>query len=291
MLTGQEAADYALEREISSMIGSRYRLFGLTSDRGRALNGRLVKVEGRQKPPGTRMIVCFVDDATAAPGILVERVNLQAASFGNFEAGRPDPIPEADLRRMFSVAIRAHKDNGRLDIAARIALIRHYLNGNQLCQIRCMDTLCPKDIDDPMIQCLQQARVACTGNGYVSFDQFNEGLFGNGTSCAICLEQVPKNSADIVGFPCLHVFHARCARAWLAKNDQCPTCRYQLPMAGSAYDFDGPAQCVLRVQEWFVSGMCQRCQANYQERDPLMAVGDQLIPRSQLPRDWPAGLR
>ena len=270
------------------MVGRRYRLFGLTSDRGRGLNGRVVKVEGRQKPPGTRLIVRFVDDEAAA-GILVARDSLQAIEFGNFEARRPDPIPESELRRMLSIAVDTHAEFGRPDVEARIALIRRYLNGDRLGPIRCMDTLCPADIDDPLVRNLQQIRMACSGDGFVSFDKFNEGLYGNGTSCAICLDEIPMNSAKVVGFPCLHIFHDQCARKWLAKDDHCPSCRYQLPMAGSAYDFDGPAQCLIRVKEWFISGMCQRCQANYQERDPFVVVGESLILRSELPRDWAAG--
>ena len=284
MLAGKCALDYAVDSQRSSMIGRHFRLFGLTSDRGRSLNGRLVEVIGRQEPPGTRLIVRFVEDDAAAR-ILVEVANLQSGEFGNFDARRPDPIPEPDLRRMFSLAIKSHQNFGRPDVVARIALIRRYINGEQLGPIRCMDTLCPKDIEDPLVRGLQQMRIACTGNGLVSFDQFNEGLYGNGTSCAICLEQIPMNSLKVVGFPCLHVFHDKCAEKWLANNDHCPTCRYQLPLAGSLYDFDGPAQCLIRIKEWFISGMCQRCQANFQERDPLVMCGENLVPRSQLPRN------
>ena len=41
--------------------------------------------------------------------------------------------------------------------------------------------------------------------------------------CPICLDSYVKKQ-KIISLPCEHVFHSKCIREWIAKNEECPTC-------------------------------------------------------------------
>ncbi len=48
----------------------------------------------------------------------------------------------------------------------------------------------------------------------------------------MCMEAV-TGETPALGMPCGHVFHRACAGTWLANNDTCPTCRFQLGAPGT----------------------------------------------------------
>lgn len=54
--------------------------------------------------------------------------------------------------------------------------------------------------------------------------------------CTICMEgfQVGKyiyiSEEPIKRFPCGHIFHNQCAKAWLKVNRRCPVCRLDLEL-------------------------------------------------------------
>jgi len=47
------------------------------------------------------------------------------------------------------------------------------------------------------------------------------------TQCSICQDEYAVNSLAL-RLPCRHHFHDSCIRAWFAKNNTCPICRYEL---------------------------------------------------------------
>jgi len=47
------------------------------------------------------------------------------------------------------------------------------------------------------------------------------------TSCSICLQEY-EPAEVMVQFPCGHVFHDDCAKAWLVRSVRCPLCNYTL---------------------------------------------------------------
>ncbi|OQR97236.1 hypothetical protein ACHHYP_12318 [Achlya hypogyna] len=55
------------------------------------------------------------------------------------------------------------------------------------------------------------------------------------SECAICLESFARSAEEVVELPCNHVFHKGCLMPWLAKHDECPLCRYNLPKDMSAF--------------------------------------------------------
>ena len=46
-------------------------------------------------------------------------------------------------------------------------------------------------------------------------------------NCVICLEDF-KDKEHIICLPCIHVFHSECIKSWLNKNNNCPTCKFEL---------------------------------------------------------------
>lgn len=137
---------------------------------------------------------------------------------------------------------------------------------------------------------------ACRGNEEVDFHRFGEGLLAYGNSpCSICLETISV-IADVVTLPCRHMFHLECGTKWFIHHDCCPDCRNELSIPWQNYchrqsDQSAWNQITVRLREWMVSGMCERCQADIHERDPFIAVsvGEEgactLVPMSKLTGD------
>ena len=93
---------------------------------------------------------------------------------------------------------------------------------------------------------------------------------GAGTDCAICFE--PVGDKDIVSLPCRHMLHLQCSAGWLEEHGTCPTCRQKPPVHWRDYSTPAEQKVLVRLREWVISGMCERCQAVFHERDPLISL-------------------
>uniref|UniRef100_A0A7S0RTN9 RING-type domain-containing protein n=1 Tax=Chlamydomonas leiostraca TaxID=1034604 RepID=A0A7S0RTN9_9CHLO len=275
--------------------GKDYLVRFLTSERGRALNGRLCKVTGIT---GGRLEVRMKDNGEVAR---LKSCNLHPAD-------RPHgPVPGPALGAAEVVArlrtalahtrAEEYRESQRPDICARMALVEAALaqpGPDDAVRVPapspCMDPLIPPDRWNGLVTLMNDQRPCCCGDGTVDFARFATGLLGaGGVECTVCTEEMARG-CPALGFPCGHVFHRQCAVQWLRGHNTCPICRMQLGMPGGEYVhmWDYERRLRLRLQEWFISGMCERCQAAFHERDPLVAVDDgrgqgpSLVPRSAL---------
>lgn len=299
-LTGLPAMERMLEMTLDNMVGRTYVVRHLTSAAGLQLNGRRCRVTGRDPmdpelrvPP--RLHCAF--DATGLPPTKLKAMNL--AEPGSFvDVPSRSSIPEATLLPLLRRAlaeVRATERPGdcRADIAARADWLQAQLAAGHVPPMSaCMDPmLTPEQLaGDKHIRSLLFSRPCCCGDGHVDFARYGEGLRGGGEHCSICLEPVAPGE-EALGLPCSHVFHPQCAGPWVAAHNSCPTCKAALPRdlatGGAFVRGDAEEHLVLRLKEWVVSGMCERCQATFHERNPLISIprpdgSVELIPQSQL---------
>ena len=53
--------------------------------------------------------------------------------------------------------------------------------------------------------------------------------------CAVCLMKF-ENGKTCMKLPCTHMYHSRCIKPWLKKNNTCPNCRSKLPTDNRDYN-------------------------------------------------------
>ena len=61
------------------------------------------------------------------------------------------------------------------------------------------------------------------------------GAEGSGVSageheCAVCKDDL-EHAANCRRLPCNHLYHSDCILPWLATNNSCPVCRFELPVS------------------------------------------------------------
>lgn len=52
-------------------------------------------------------------------------------------------------------------------------------------------------------------------------------LSSENKSCLICLEEY-HNGEKAIFLPCVHIFHPKCIKEWLTKQNSCPICKFEL---------------------------------------------------------------
>ncbi|KAF6135824.1 hypothetical protein GIB67_028143 [Kingdonia uniflora] len=53
---------------------------------------------------------------------------------------------------------------------------------------------------------------------------------GNSTTgCVVCLDEF-LHGMEITRMPCHHIFHGECIVSWLHLKNECPLCRFQMPL-------------------------------------------------------------
>ncbi|KNC81468.1 hypothetical protein SARC_06198 [Sphaeroforma arctica JP610] len=114
----------------------------------------------------------------------------------------------------------------------------------------------------------------CTGDTVVDFHRFADGLTGNGDMCDVCFDELTVG-CEIFAMPCRHFVHKRCGMAWftIPGNERiCPCCRQKTPVRYKSYLRYSHVFLQKRMDEWVVSGMCERCQQCYHEASPMVAI-------------------
>lgn len=216
--------------------------------------------------------------------------------FGSYQHHSGPLIAEDELRRLLANAVR-HESvtnciNSRKDIARRVAISQQYISGSPWPLTRCCDPHLPEQEQDPVTRLLQKVKPCCSGDGTVDLRRFNVGLVHHDEGdCSICMEalglgQGAEEGRRSLGLPCGHAFHLGCCEKWLGSNDTCPQCRYDLGQPGREYlemfrSYE--ARVDVRLREFLISGMCERCQAVIHESNPVVfvptAIGPTIVSR------------
>lgn len=281
-LQGMAALKYAAEQHYDNFAkpGRVYMVRHLTSARGTQLNGKRAAIVGRDWSPwpeACRMHVRVEGEPLGTP-LKLHTWNL--ATINSFTSvPSATRVEEARCAALLGgvVAHFAPKRNQREDQARRLDFLRASLGpgGDRVPPpTRCCDPLAPDEDLDDFVRVMSHMRPCCYGDGQVDFRRFAEGLKGAGEVCAVCLQGV-NASDEALGLPCGHIFHRACGAPWVAEHNSCPTCRFEPPRDlhdGGAFRVDNDEQLVLRLREWVVSGMCERCQIVCHERDPMVAI-------------------
>lgn len=264
----------------------------LRSEKGKKMNGRRVLILGADPPKDNRRIhVRLLDPNTKQPTgktLQIKPKNLVDES--NYCSLPPQPtLKEDEAIKFLKKAQRNSLSQGlgnnlkpgdARDPYRRIQLVdRHFPDLPQ--KEECMDLMVGDDMNDfEKIKSLVQP--ACVGDGYVDFTRFGEGIVANGQEeCTICQTGI---KGDLIRLPCNHRFHVQCVKPWLVENQTCPSCRTELPNPWKTYLFKvSNDQIQKRFDEWFLSGMCERCQAVNLEDNPIVAAMTQTGDRVTMP--------
>ena len=201
--------------------------------------------------------------------------------FGSYQPHAGPLISDEELKRFLREAL-SHESitdstGSRKDIAKRVEVARECIRGgmSSLPLPQCCDPMITHEEQDPITRLLQRVKPCCCGDGSVDLRRMNAGMAYRGdVDCSICLEALEGGERPL-GLPCGHSFHMQCCQQWLSNHDTCPSCRYDLGQPGSEYIemFESYKERVrVRVREWFISGMCERCQAVFHESNPLVFV-------------------
>jgi hypothetical protein len=217
--------------------------------------------------------------------------------FGSYQPHNGPLIKEEDLRRYLNKAIThqavTESINGRKDISRRVEISKEFIRGGPLTPSPCCDSQLSEEDQDPVTRLLTKVRPCCSGDGLVDLRKFNAGLVHNGEGdCSICLEALEEGGSGgrrSLSLPCGHSYHLSCCETWLSGHETCPSCRYDLGQPGSEYlDMfrSYEARVDVRVREFIISGMCERCQAVIHESNPLVFMpsghGVTLVPRRSI---------
>lgn len=289
MNDGMEALRFGLTMFMNGFQDGKVLVLNhLTSERGRQMNGRRCIVVGRDSVPpisadtflDLRIRVKLLNpDTLQAEGNMLRISPRNMVSLPSYSATPSRSVlpPGEVLRRLnramdhaISEGYDAPCGEGAFrDRKNRCDFLRSSLPDSVPPPSKCMDYMVPKE-DQHGFERLRNACVpACSGDGLVDFARFGEGLVGIGEDCPICTEPI---LAEVIRLPCNHMFHRECAKVWLEKHQNCPTCRRDLVNPWKTHAVNADAQIQRRMEEWFLSGMCERCQASYQENDPIVNV-------------------
>ena len=269
--------------------GRVFVLAHLQSDRGKELNGRRCIVVGRDEIKGNKVLGLRIHvrllnlDSMEPEG---ERIRVIKRNLIPRESYYPIPsttvIPKKELLQRLNRAMAHAKEQGHHDCNGpgefrdrmqRYNYLAKYLPNEVPPPSKCMDYMIP-DKEQKYYELLRNESIpACIGNGFVNFERFSEGLIGSGQECTICQESTTTQD-QVIRLPCGHTFHVSCASNWLMTHASCPSCRKEPINPWPFYLLDSDKQTQIRIHEWFLSGMCERCQAVYHENDPIVHGGE-----------------
>ena len=255
----------------------------LNSEKGKAMNGRRCVVVGVDPPSiafhNRRLHVKLLDpnDSTKAVGKALKIKTKNVILPEHYCSAKKEPtLSKEVVIKFLKDAVRhgiaeghdrlAEDGEAARDRYERMKLIQEYLRHDELPPTRemvCMDSQIPQNQQNEFELLKSIVTPACAGDGHVDFQCFGEGIIANGkdimTECPICQEFIQD---DLIRLPCNHRFHLNCVREWVQRHNNCPTCRKELKHPLDTYIFPiADDQVQTRFKEWFITGMCERCQA------------------------------
>ena len=258
----------------------------LRSEKGSAMNGKRVIVVGVDDRQENRRVRVKLLDSQQKPTGGILRLKPQNLISPQNYCSQPSEakITKAEaigfLKQGLENSIKDGLGNepgegGARDPCRRIQHIQECLkSGEELpSDIGCTDFMIPDDEMNEFEKIKSILAPACCGDGTINFQRFGEGVIaGSQDECTICLEAI---LGDMIRLPCNHRFHMSCVKPWFQEQGQqtCPTCRDPLPNSWDTYIVEkANEQIQKRFDEWFLAGMCERCQAVQLENDPVVIV-------------------
>ena len=288
-----------------NMVGHSFRIDHLTSERGRALNGKACRVVGFTANPRTnpdmRLQCVLMDDDSNSKPVLIKGSNLvpQDANLMRTLMQQSSPLSDEEIALGLRQGLAQHTGNSdRKDLNYRIGLYRkllkkleraknsdseknNALEDGEYC-FPCGATYAQsgEEFDNVIDMMLSMGKPACVGDNKIDIRLMDLGLKGDGAEvCSICDQIFEATSAEanseeeaLVTLPCVHMFHYPCIREWLQsdigrRNWNCPTCRSHVPHNLAIYRIRYDAELRNRFQEFLLSGFCPKCILWVMERD------------------------
>ena len=293
---GKEQAYQMFAVSTRAMIGERFRIDHLTSERGRTMNGKICRVvsfaASYQKNPDMRVGCKIEEDGSESPPISFKVCNLVRLDGNIMQNLMQASLPLSDKEIIEGVRRALERpeisrDTDRADLTHRINLYRNVLReledtpvdsrgGNaledeQYC-FPCGASPGP-DNESTLEWGLRVNKPGCIGNNKLDLRLMDLGLKGDGVAtCDICTNELDTNEKRIVTLPCVHQFHTACLEQWLSSelgrhNWNCPTCRRVVPEQLSTYKIRYEAELQNRFNEFLLSGFCQKCILWVMEKD------------------------
>jgi len=297
-LNDDQIMSMALPDREANMVSKNFRVAHLTSEKGKKMNGKKCTVFGVDHTEEARLHCKIIDTGET---MKLKNVNLQAWEsrfLDGWMRNNDEKTEEGEVKynlsfddakplliRMLQNQAHARKE-GRQDVNKRYQdaqkLIKAITDAgeegikaanNIQCQYLGTEDKPFHELDS-LQKIMRLMRPACVGDNTVDFRRFDLGLRWDGiTECAVCHQEVMrKQDQNVITLPCFHVFHARCATQWAEqKNSEpksCPTCSIPMKKPLLTYhplDYDDKLE--KRFDEFVLSGMCEKCQIWYQERD------------------------
>uniref|UniRef100_A0A0G4FH01 RING-type domain-containing protein n=1 Tax=Chromera velia CCMP2878 TaxID=1169474 RepID=A0A0G4FH01_9ALVE len=277
------------------MIGQECWLNGLSSEKGKRMNGCKSRVIGIDD---LRMKVELLEGGCVGEKVSVRSSNISMVKPVRFSGTLLDREKVLSVLQRVQKSFEKERDwKERKDMMARFALLDRAVSAYadpdaEIPIFSCMENLVPEAEMSDHMRVLDLSKPACAGDGKVDFRRLAEGLVGDFSTCAICLEVTLPDSTAFA-LPCSHVFHQSCATEWLKRENCCPTCRKAFP--GKGYNFvrlvRGEDEIFSRLREWVISGRCQRCLFS-QDDDPAVMMdnhphfpnGTVMVPLSEATR-------
>jgi hypothetical protein len=258
----------------------------LRSEKGRAMNGKRAVTVGLDPPGENRRVqVRLLDDQQKPTGGTIRLKPKNLISPSNY-CSKPseNQITKVEAIGFLKKAMEnAIKDGlGKVpdpeearDPYRRIQHVQECLKSedNLPSSITCTDFMVPEEDMNFFEKLKWNLAPACCGDGSINFQRFGEGVIaGKNDECSICLDAI---LGDLIRLPCNHRFHVNCVKPWFHDQGQhtCPTCRTPLVNSWDSYVIEKTNEHIQkRFDEWFLSGMCERCQAVNMENDPVVVV-------------------
>jgi hypothetical protein len=277
------------------MVGGRFKIAHLKSEKGKLLNGKICTVVGYDKGEAARLHCRIImegsngdggeNNKSKPPPVRVKFSNLVPLeaneALENFMSTSA-PMSNEVLAPCLERSIQKHGyGSDRADLNHRIGLYQTLLEkiraGGAMLQdtdycLPCGAGSENLDGSDNFGRLMQLMKSGCFGHETCDLRFMDIGLKGDDrTECSVCQEVLLANSNSndksgvvLVTLPCLHIFHESCIKNWLGsdlglQNWNCPFCRKTVPGDLSIYCVGYAEQLQRRFDEYPLSGYCTKC--------------------------------